>query len=183
MFRIDFGCSMLENAEEVLFACVGLGLHTKLRFLRMQLYSYVWWYVLEILCTWGWACVRGVLFTYVGFDPHMWDSWQKPYFTHFHLFLSFCTWISLYPSFYLHSCTENIIFMISAWIKNLMSFSSFFLFCSHHPLMLVGEALIRWWNGTTFLPLKLGPTSERWASSPSLVFFQRGLRVLPWCSA
>ena len=49
--------------------------------------------------------------------------------------------------------------------------------------MLVGEALIRWWNGTTFLPLKLGPTSERRASSPSLVFFQRGLRVLPWCSA
>ena len=58
-----------------------------------------------------------------------------------------------------------------------------FSFYSHHSLMLVREAPIRWWNGSTSLPLKLGATSGTMALSPSLVSFQRSPRVLPCCSA
>ena len=58
--------------------------------------------------------------------------------------------------------------IISIWIKNVMS-SPFF--CSHHPLMLVGEVLIRWWNGTTFLSLKWG------------LHLRNGLRAHHWPSS
>ena len=137
------------------------------------------------------SCVHGDGLAYVGSCLRTWaltrvreTLGKSPTLPIFTPFCHFCTWISLYPYFYLNSCIENIIFIIYAWIKNLMSSSSsFFFFGSHHPLMLVGEALIKWWNCTNFLPLKVGPTSERQALSPSLVFFHRGLRALPWCSA
>jgi len=45
--------------------------------------------------------------------------------------------------------------------------------------MLVGEAPIRWWNGSTFLSPKPGAILGRSALSLSLVFFRRILRVLP----
>ena len=34
-------------------------------------------------------------------------------------------------------------------------------FCSHHPLMLVGEAPIRWWSGSSYLSPKPGIISGR----------------------
>ena len=57
------------------------------------------------------------------------------------------------------------------------------LFCNHHSLMLVGQAPIRSWSGSTFSPLKLEVISGRRALSPSLAFFWKSLRVPPWCSA
>ena len=70
-------------------------------------------------------------------------------------------------------CNKTSYFPNSACIRNLMS--SFFFFGSHHPLMLVGEALIKWWSGTIFMSPKSRAISERQASSLSLVFFQRSL--------
>ena len=127
MFRIDFGWCILENVEE---------LNLSMSCMRGLEPVYVAWNhayttvfcicrsVLKALHTWEWACVCGVLFEYARFDLHMWDAWQKPYFAHFHLFFicftsicnpnkpfcHLCTWISPYPSFYLHSYIENIIF-------------------------------------------------------------------------
>ena len=92
----------------------------------------------------------------------------------------FCIWISLYHSFYLHSCITIPFSLNFTWIMNLMTS---LLFYSHHSLMLVGQAPIRWWSGSTFSPLKLEVMFGRWALSPSLAFFWKSLWVPPWCSA
>ena len=143
------------------------------------------------------ACVREVPSVYVGFVPCTWDAWQRPYFVHFHFIFStisllyailtpffccchFCIWTSPHPSFYLYSCIENSISQHFAWIKE--SNVTFF-FHSPHLLMLVREAPIRWWSGTTFSFLNPRPIFGRRASSLSLDFFRRSPRVLPWCSA
>ena len=64
-----------------------------------------------------------------------------------------------------------------------MNLMTSLLFYSHHSLMLVGQAPIRWWSGSTFSPLKLEVMFGRWALSPSLAFFWKSLWVPPWCSA
>ena len=168
MFRIDFGWYVLKNVEG--------------HFLFVLLCAWAWAYVcsldlcvcssiLKALCTWGWAYVCGVLFVYVGLDLHTLDTWQRLYSTHFHFsfncftsicnpnttFHHFCIWTSLNPSFYLYSCIKNMIFHL---VRLNQEFKVIFFFCSPHPLMLVGEALIRWWSGITSLFLKQGLTSE-----------------------
>ena len=136
--------------------CVGSGLCTQLGFMHTQLYSCIHNSVLKALVTWEWACIRVVLSAYMGLDLRTWDVWQRPYFAHFHSFFdcftpicnpnnSFLSFLHLNVtvSFFLSSFFyQNIIFFLnSTWIRNLMSSSSF---CSHHSLMLVGEALTRW---------------------------------------
>ena len=49
--------------------------------------------------------------------------------------------------------------------------------------MLVGEAPIRWWSGTTSLFSKPGLTSKKRASSLSLFFYWKSPQVLLWCNA
>ena len=123
MFRIDFGWCILENVEELnLFVFLCAWAWACVCSLKSQLYSCIRKSVLEALHTWEWACVRGVLSAYAGFDLHTYDVWQKSYSAHFHLFFicftsnpnkpfcHLCTWISPYPSFYLHFYIEKIIF-------------------------------------------------------------------------
>ena len=140
MFRIDFGWCMLENVKELLMFVF---LHLWAWACVLSLDSYVCSFVLEALHTWEWACVRKFP-AYIGFDPRMWDAWQKPYSANFHfffiyftsicnlntLFCHFCTWIPLYPSLYLHSCIENIIFhqFCLNQESNVLFLFSFFLF-------------------------------------------------------
>ena len=168
MFMIDFRWTMLGNVEG-LFPFVLL--HAWAWACLRGLDSCIHRSVLEALRMWGWACIRGVLSAYVGLDLCTRDAWQRPYFTHFHFsfncftsicnpnttFHHFCIWTSLNPSFYLYSCIENIIFHL---VRLNQEFNVIFFFCSPHPLMLVGEALIRWWSGITSLFLKQGLTSE-----------------------
>ena len=58
-----------------------------------------------------------------------------------------------------------------------------FFLCNPHPLMLVREAPIRGWSGTTFSFLRLGLISGKRALSLSLAFFWKGPQVLLWCNA
>ena len=146
MFRIDFGWCMLENVEELLlsvllrawaWACV--------RSLDSCIRSSMLVYASMFLR----SCVRGDGPAYEGSCLRTWAltcicempsrSPTLPIFTpFFNCFTSicnpipplchFCTWISLYPSFYLHSWIKNIIFIISAWIKNLKSSFIFYFF-------------------------------------------------------
>ena len=183
-----------RTASVCVLVCVGSGLCTQVIFMHSQLCSCVRRYVLKALRTWEWICVCGVLFAYMGFDLRTWDAWHKPHFVHFrlfsivslphailtHLFFIFASDYH-YTLFYLHFCIKISYFLNFAWIRDLMSssFFSFFFFCPH---MLIGEAPIRWWSGSTFLSSKPRAISERRALSLSLVFFQRSLRVLPWCS-
>ena len=159
----------------------------------MQLCSYVRRFVLEALCMWGWTCVCGVLFTYVGFDLSTWHTWQRLYSAHFHFFFNyftsicnlktsfchFCIWTSQHPSFYHFSFIKNI---ISHHFCLNQESNVIFFFCSLYPLMLVGEVLTRWWSGTTSLFSRLGLISRKRALSLSLAFLQKGPQVLPWCN-
>ena len=161
--------------------------------LHTQLCSCVRRFVLEALCMWGWTCVCGVLFTYVGFDLSTWHTWQRLYSAHFHFFFNyftsicnlktsfchFCIWTSLHPSFYHFSFIKNI---ISHHFCLNQESNVIFFFCSLYPLMLVGEVLTRWWSGTTSLFSRLGLISRKRALSLSLAFLQKGPQVLPWCN-
>ena len=82
--------------------------------------------------------------------------------------------------FYLYSCIENIMFHHFHLNQEP---SVIFFFYSPHPLILIGEALTRWWSGTTSLFPKLGLTSEKRALSPSLAFCRKSLQVLLCCNA
>ena len=97
----------------------------------------------------------------------------------------FCIWISLYHSFYLHSCITIPFSLNFTWIMNLMTFLLFF--CgSYHPLMLVGEApkleaMYRKWalrgGGTVPTPFILLSERCRWlpmTSSAWLTLILRG---------
>ena len=143
-------------------ACVGSSLHTRLELMRTQLCSCVCRSILEALCMWILAYICRVLSAYMGLDSRIGDTWQSPHFVHFHFFFHcftsicnpntpfchFCTWTSPHPSFYLYSHIKSIIF--HHFHLNRESIVIFF-FCSPHPLMLVREALTRWWSGTTSL--------------------------------
>ena len=136
-----------------------------------SLYSCICSFVLAYAGMFLRFCIHKDGLTYVGFDPRMRDSWQKPYFAHFYPFFNrftpicspntpFChfyTWISLYHSFYLHSCIENIIFHY--FCLNEESNVVFPLVCSLQPFMLVREVLIRWCNNKTFSPTIPRPTT------------------------
>ena len=142
------------------------------------------------LRTWGWACVRRALSTYVGLISRMWDTWQRPYFAYFPFpfscftsicnpntsFCHFCIRSSLHPSCYLHSCIENIIFH---YFRLNQESNVIFFFCNLHLLMLEEEALTRWWSDTTPSFPKGGLTFGKQASSLSLAFCQKGSQVLP----
>jgi len=151
-------------------------------------------------------CIRRFVLAYVGLFLHMGSclrTWALtsvhemsgrsstlPIFTYFssdsllhailtHLFEIF-TFEYRYILFLSSFLYQNIIF--SKFYLNQES-NIIFLFCSHRPFMLVGEALIKWWSGTIFLSLKPVAISEKQALSLSLVFFWRILQALPWCGA
>ena len=124
-----------RTASIYVLACVGSGLCTKLVFLCMQLCSCVPKYVLEVLRTWEWTCVRWVLSACVSFDLRMWNAWQKLCSAHFYFFFTcfistcnshapschFCIRISLYHPFYLHSCITTLYSSNFTSIMNLMT--------------------------------------------------------------
>jgi len=133
MFRIDSRLFFLENVEELLLSV----------FLRAwawacicRLYSCVRRCVLEVLRTWEWTCIREVFSACVGFDPRMWDIWQKPrsayFYSSFNRFTSICNSkthschfrirLSLYHPIYLHSHTKTPYFFNFTRIMNLTTF-------------------------------------------------------------
>ena len=204
MFRIDFGWCMHENVEKLLLfvllractrACIRSWIHVYVGlFLCVQVCSWGYVYISYGLRTWGPICVRGLCPVYVRclveallcpFSLFFFNCFTSicnlnTFFFFFFFCCHFCIWTSPHPSFYLYSCIENSISQHFAWIKE--SNVTFF-FHSPHLLLLVREAPIRWWSGTTFSFLNPGPIFGRRASSLSLDFFQRSPRVLPWCSA
>ena len=158
MFRIDFGRCMLENIKDCSCLCFymsGLGpayaawIHAYAAlFLHTQVCSWGSTYVGMGLRMQGPVCVHGLWPAYM---RRLVEALLYPFLLFFICFTSvcnpntpfchFCTWISLYPSFYLNFCFENIIF--HQFCLNQES-NVIFFFCSHHPFMLVGEALLRW---------------------------------------
>ena len=154
-------------------------------FLRLCVHQLWPAYVRSHLCTWALTRVREMpgrgptlsIFTFFFFFNCFTSICNL---NTFFFLCHFCIWISPNPSFYLYSCIESSISQHFAWIKE--SNITFF-FHSPYLLMLVKEALIRWWSGTTFSFLKPGPIFGRRALSLSLDFFRRSLPVLPWCSA
>ena len=128
-----------STAYVCVLACVGPGLRTQLVFMCTQLYSCICRWVLEVLHTWEWTYVCGVLSASMGFDPYMWDAWQKPcsayFYSPFNRFTSicnsnthswhFCIRLSLYDLMYLHSCTKTPYFLNFTQIMNLTTFSFF----------------------------------------------------------
>ena len=102
----------------------------------------------------------GVMFTYVGFDPRMWDAWQKLYSAHFHfLFNRFTTICNPNTPFVIFSSkhryillfifilTSKISFFINfAWIKNLMPSSSFLHPSSPYAGRGSTNKVVKWYN-------------------------------------
>ena len=143
MSRIDFGWCFFENVKELLLFVI---LHAWARAYVRSLYScvrnsiltYAGMFLSFYICGNGPAYV-GVMFTYVGFDPRMWDAWQKLYSAHFHfLFNRFTTICNPNTPFVIFSSKHRYIllfifiltsktsfFINFAWIKNLMPSSSF----------------------------------------------------------
>ena len=113
---------MLENVEELLLfvlLCAWAGVYVR------SLHSCIWRSILAYVGLFLRLCICGNRPAYAGSCLLMWDAWQRPYsayFTSFSLvsllyailthffFCHFCIWPSPYPSLYLHSCIENIIF-------------------------------------------------------------------------
>ena len=105
---------------------------------------------------WDPVCIRGLWHAYIGrmaealfcsFSLQFW-IFSLLYAILTHLFVIFASE---------HHCILLFIFILA--LKTL-----FFI------ILLVGEAPIWWWSGTTFLPLKLRPISGRRVSSLSLAF-------------
>ena len=117
-------------------------------------------------------CVRGNRLMYVGFCLRVLPltrvretpgrSLALPIFTPFspislpyailtHLFVIFVSKYHCIILFIFTCASKHHIPWISfeSWI-----YRPFLLFCSQQPLMLVGEAPIRWWNGLTYSPRK-----------------------------
>ena len=159
MFRIDFGSCILENIEELLLsmflhawtrACVrnldscvrGSNLAYAGLFLQFCVYGNGPAYARSYLRMWALTYVREMLGR----------SLTLPIFTYFSsvslsyviltpLLVIFAP-ISLYLSFL--SLHENIIFPKFCLNQESNVIFFFFFLGSHHPFMLVGEALTRW---------------------------------------
>ena len=120
---MDFGWCFFENVEEMpLFVFLHAWLLTQLVFMHTQLYSWVRRYVFKALHAWEWTCVRKVLSKCIGFDLYMWDTWQKPYFAHFHTFFNHLTSI----------CNSNTLFVILASENRCIILSIFILTSKHN---------------------------------------------------
>ena len=148
-----------RSASVCVLACVGLGLCTQLYscvrssvlvyivlFLRLYVRRNGFAYAGSCLRTWALTCVRETLgrspflpiFTYFSFV-----SLPCAILTHFFVIFAFC--ISLYHSFYLHSCIKASYFPNSAWIRNLMS-SSFLQSSSPYAGRGSTNKVVEWYN-------------------------------------
>ena len=145
---------MLENVEELLLfvlLCAWAGVYVR------SLHSCIWRSILAYVGLFLRLCICGNRPAYAGSCLLMWDAWQRPYSAYFTSFSLVSLLYAILAHFFFFVifvfdhhhillfifilASKTSFFINSAWIKNLISS---FLFCSHYPLMLVGEALIRW---------------------------------------
>ena len=192
MSRIDFGWCFFENVEELLlfvflhawaWACVR-SLHSCVcssilayvdLFLRLCVRGNRPTCARFCLCTWALTCVREMLgrsltlliFTYF-------STISLPYAI-LTPFCHFCIRLSLYPSFYLHSCIKTSYFLNFTWIRNLMSPSSFLQSSSPYAGRGSTNKVVEWFNLLVletrgyiqedgFKPI-IGPLLEKFASA------------------
>ena len=156
MSSIDFGWCFFENVEELLLSVF---LHAWAQACVRSLHS----------------CVRSSVLVYAGLffrlyirgmDLHMQDlvcicempgkSPTLPIFTYFSTislpqailtpFCHFCIWLSLYHSFYLHSCIKISYFLNFTWIWNLMSSFSFLHSSSPYAGKGSTNKVVEWFN-------------------------------------
>ena len=165
MSRIDFGWCIFENVEDLLlfvflhawawawawvrslYLCVRISvLVYVVLFLRLYVRRNGLAYAGSCLHTWVLTCVRETL----GKSPPL------PIFTYFsfvslpcailtHFFVILHPHISLYHSFYLHSCIKTSYFPNSSWTRNLMS-TSFLQSSSPYVGRGSTNKVVEWYN-------------------------------------
>ena len=138
--------SIVNKVDSLIFCCVCFVCDKNIYFF----YNTQLEFMCTQLCSWGLVYTRSYLRTWV--LTHVCETPSKgptlPIFTHFStvsllksLFVNFASKHHYILLLIFILALKTSFFIIFTWIENLMP-SSFF--CSHHPLMLVGEALIGW---------------------------------------